>query len=143
MVGVEEKELVGGVEVGSKLKPVPDVAVLRRSLKLQSSARYFAPRSVSEPQSRNIAPCAVLVLTCTTTPFTMALQHLQSEGLCLRYPENLGTQPNVSQEMAVSMLLRATHLSTQTPVQWTYIDRPNGESAVDCTFPVRTPSLHR
>jgi hypothetical protein len=50
----------------------------------------------------------------------------QTEGVCLRYPEDLGTQPSIPQEMALSMLLRATQLSTQTPFQWSYIDRPSG-----------------
>ncbi|KAI0345581.1 hypothetical protein BDW22DRAFT_1324421 [Trametopsis cervina] len=49
---------------------------------------------------------------------------MQSEGLCLRYPEDLGLQSNISHEMAVSMLMRATHSSATTPFQWSYIDRP-------------------
>ncbi|KAI0698158.1 hypothetical protein BC835DRAFT_1269341 [Cytidiella melzeri] len=53
------------------------------------------------------------------------MSHSQAEGVCLRYPEDLGTQPNISQEMALTMLLRATQLSAQTPFQWSYIDRPS------------------
>ncbi|KAI0793053.1 hypothetical protein BC629DRAFT_1592965 [Irpex lacteus] len=52
------------------------------------------------------------------------MSHAQAEGVCLKYPEDLGIQPNFSQELACSMLLRATSLSTQVPFQWTYIDRP-------------------
>jgi len=49
----------------------------------------------------------------------------QHEGLCLRYPETFGPQSNVTYEMAVSMLIRATHLAQQTPFQWGYIDKPS------------------
>ncbi|CCM00989.1 uncharacterized protein FIBRA_03037 [Fibroporia radiculosa] len=49
----------------------------------------------------------------------------QHEGLCLRYPETLGLQPNIlAYEMAVSMLLRATQLAQHTPFTWGYIDKP-------------------
>ncbi|KAH9947481.1 hypothetical protein B0H21DRAFT_335775 [Amylocystis lapponica] len=46
------------------------------------------------------------------------------EGLCLRYPENLSPQPTLSHEIAVSMLLRATHVAQHAPFVWGYIDKP-------------------
>ncbi|KZT69605.1 hypothetical protein DAEQUDRAFT_726590 [Daedalea quercina L-15889] len=48
----------------------------------------------------------------------------QHEGLCLRYPEPLGPQANISYEAAVSMLLRAIQLAQHTPFVWGYIDKP-------------------
>ncbi|TCD59780.1 hypothetical protein EIP91_011473 [Steccherinum ochraceum] len=48
-----------------------------------------------------------------------------TEGLCLRYPENLGAHPTFTPEMAANMLVRATNLSQTTPFNWGYIDRPN------------------
>ena len=54
------------------------------------------------------------------------MSHMQAEGVCLKYPEDLGIQLNFSQDLACQMLLRATGLSTQVPFQWTYIDRPAG-----------------
>ncbi|EPT00247.1 hypothetical protein FOMPIDRAFT_1122965 [Fomitopsis schrenkii] len=48
----------------------------------------------------------------------------QHEGLCLRYPEPLGQQANISYEAAVSMLMRSIQLAHHTPFVWGYIDKP-------------------
>ncbi|KIP02984.1 hypothetical protein PHLGIDRAFT_37652 [Phlebiopsis gigantea 11061_1 CR5-6] len=48
-----------------------------------------------------------------------------NDGMCLRYPENLGVHNSVTHEVAASMLLRATQLAQSTPFHWGYIDRPN------------------
>ncbi|KAI0727950.1 hypothetical protein C8Q72DRAFT_425755 [Fomitopsis betulina] len=48
----------------------------------------------------------------------------QHEGLCLRYPEPLGQQANISYEAAVSMLMRSMQLAQHTPFVWGYIDKP-------------------
>lgn len=50
----------------------------------------------------------------------------QTEGLCLRYPENLGLHPTMTHEMAANLLIRALSLSQTTPFHWGYIDRPQG-----------------
>lgn len=47
-----------------------------------------------------------------------------ADGLCLRYPEALGPQPNLTGEMAVNLLIRAVQLAHHTPFVWGYIDRP-------------------
>ncbi|EMD39494.1 hypothetical protein CERSUDRAFT_111802 [Gelatoporia subvermispora B] len=52
------------------------------------------------------------------------LAQLQQDGLCLQYPENLPLHATLSQEMALSMLLRATQLAQHTPFVWRYIDKP-------------------
>ncbi|KAH9850151.1 hypothetical protein C2E23DRAFT_326816 [Lenzites betulinus] len=54
----------------------------------------------------------------------MAQHAAQAEGLCLRYPESLGPHAQVTQEVAVQMLLRATQLAQHTPFTWSYIDKP-------------------
>ncbi|KAL1936971.1 hypothetical protein VTO73DRAFT_2823 [Trametes versicolor] len=55
----------------------------------------------------------------------MAQHSAQTDGLCLRYPEALGSHAQVSQEQSVQMLLRATQLAQHTPFTWTYIDKPS------------------
>ncbi|KAI0088622.1 hypothetical protein BDY19DRAFT_994000 [Irpex rosettiformis] len=52
------------------------------------------------------------------------MSHMQAEGVCLKCPEDLGIQVNLSQELAYQTLVRATGLAAQVPFQWTYIDRP-------------------
>jgi hypothetical protein len=59
----------------------------------------------------------------------MSLQQAQLEGLCLRFPENLGLHPALTYEYAVNMLLRAIPLSNQLPYQWGYIDKPLGSKS--------------
>lgn len=49
----------------------------------------------------------------------------QGDGLCLRYPDNLGIHPSLPNEKAASMLLRAIQFAQTTPFQWSYIDRPS------------------
>lgn len=53
-----------------------------------------------------------------------SIEQLRHEGLCLRYPDNLGQHANVTYEMAVSMLLKAAVASQTMPFQWGWIDRP-------------------
>jgi hypothetical protein len=50
----------------------------------------------------------------------------QPEGLCLRYPENLGLQREVTYEMATNMLLRATSMAQTVPFTWGYLDKMQG-----------------
>jgi hypothetical protein len=56
----------------------------------------------------------------------MSLPQMQAEGLCLRYPDNLGVHQTVTHEDAVNMLLRSIRMSNQVPYSWGYIDKPPG-----------------
>jgi hypothetical protein len=60
----------------------------------------------------------------------MHFQQTQAEGLCLRYPENLGLHQNVNYDNAVQMLLRAIQLSQSVPYTWGFIDKPAGLSMI-------------
>lgn len=62
---------------------------------------------------------------CRSLATTMSsIEQLRHEGLCLRYPENLGQHANITYEMAVSMLIKAAIASQTVPFQWGWIDRP-------------------
>ncbi|KAI0629799.1 hypothetical protein C8Q77DRAFT_267537 [Trametes polyzona] len=54
----------------------------------------------------------------------MAQHAAQAEGLCLRYPDPLGSHAQITHETAAQMLLRATQLAQHTPFVWSYIDKP-------------------
>jgi len=49
----------------------------------------------------------------------------QADGICLRFPENLGAHQSLPNEKAANMLLRAISFAQTTPFQWGYIDRPS------------------
>lgn len=51
-------------------------------------------------------------------------QQAQAEGLCLRFPNNLGNHREINYEHAVEMLLRAVPTSQNTPFVWGFIDKP-------------------
>lgn len=55
-------------------------------------------------------------------------QQAQVEGLCLRFPNNLGIHREVNYEHAVEMLIRAVPTSQNTPFVWGFIDKPAGPS---------------
>jgi len=55
----------------------------------------------------------------------MTFEQARAEGLCLRYPENLGTHPSITYENAVTMLMKALTVSPQVPYTWGWIDRPS------------------
>lgn len=55
-------------------------------------------------------------------------QQAQAEGLCLRFPNNLGIHREVNYEHAVEMLIRAVPTSQNTPFVWGFIDKPAGPS---------------
>ncbi|KAF8237206.1 hypothetical protein L208DRAFT_1356612 [Tricholoma matsutake] len=55
---------------------------------------------------------------------TSAFQQAQAEGLCLRYPENLGLHRDINYDSAVNMLLRATSMAQAVPFAWGFIDKP-------------------
>ncbi|KAH9932751.1 uncharacterized protein BXZ73DRAFT_46662 [Epithele typhae] len=53
-----------------------------------------------------------------------SLQAAHADGVCLRYPDSLGIYPQVTQENAAAMLIRAISLAQSTPFGWGYIDKP-------------------
>ena len=55
-------------------------------------------------------------------------QQAQAEGLCLRFPENLGLHREISYETAVNMLLRATAMAQTVAFGWGFVDKPPGKS---------------
>ena len=59
----------------------------------------------------------------------------QSEGLCLRFPENLPPHANFSHELAIQMLGRAISLATQVAFQPSYIDKPPGAASPQSHLP--------
>ncbi|SJL07776.1 uncharacterized protein ARMOST_11126 [Armillaria ostoyae] len=67
------------------------------------------------------------------------LQLAQAEGLCLRYPENLGLHREVSFESAVNMLLRAIQMATTMPFTWGFIDKPPEGQAILIFIPNHSP----
>ena len=50
----------------------------------------------------------------------------QAEGLCLRYPEKIPPQREITYESAVNMLLRAISMAQNIPFAWGFIDKPSG-----------------
>ncbi|KAF5362598.1 hypothetical protein D9758_009585 [Tetrapyrgos nigripes] len=63
----------------------------------------------------------------------MSLQQAQAEGLCLRFPNDLGFHPQITLDTAVNMLLRATVMAQQNPFSWGWIDKPQ-DGAVYIVF---------
>ncbi|KAF8895260.1 hypothetical protein BD779DRAFT_713598 [Infundibulicybe gibba] len=55
---------------------------------------------------------------------TTSFQQTQLEGLCLRYPDNLGLHRELSYDAALSMLLRAIPMAQTVPFSWCFIDKP-------------------
>lgn len=55
---------------------------------------------------------------------------LQQEGLCLRFPENITPQREVTYESAVNMLLRGAAMAPNVPFSWSFIDKPSGPSLI-------------
>jgi hypothetical protein len=55
-------------------------------------------------------------------------QQAQAEGLCLRFPNNIGIHREINYELAVEMLMRAVLTSQNTPFVWGFIDKPAGSS---------------
>lgn len=53
-------------------------------------------------------------------------QQVQQEGICLRFPENLGLHREISYENAANMLLRAVNMAQTIPFAWGYVDKPVG-----------------
>ncbi|KAJ7599637.1 hypothetical protein C8J56DRAFT_1010257 [Mycena floridula] len=54
----------------------------------------------------------------------MSFHQAQAEGLCLRFPENVGIHANLSFENAIAMLQRGAQVANSTPFAWAFIDKP-------------------
>ncbi|KAG7445710.1 uncharacterized protein BT62DRAFT_981111 [Guyanagaster necrorhizus] len=67
------------------------------------------------------------------------LQLAQAEGLCLRYPENLGLHREVNFDSAVTMLLRAIQMATTMPFTWGFIDKPQEGQVILIFIPNHSP----
>jgi len=65
-----------------------------------------------------------------------SFQQAQAEGLCLRFPNDLGLHQQVNLEAAVNMLVRATTMAQQQPFSWSWIDRPAGQQNARLTIRV-------
>ena len=65
-------------------------------------------------------------LTKSMAQFHQAAQ----EGLCLRYPDGLPAQREITYENAVNLLLRGTAMAANVPFSWSYIDKPSGSSTL-------------
>ena len=48
------------------------------------------------------------------------------EGSCLRYPEAIPPQREITYEVALTMLLRAASSAQTVPFTWGYVDKPAG-----------------
>ncbi|PPR00439.1 hypothetical protein CVT24_004500 [Panaeolus cyanescens] len=53
-----------------------------------------------------------------------AFLQAQQEGLCLRYPEPIAPQREMTLEHAMNLLMRATTHAQNVPFTWSYIDKP-------------------
>lgn len=57
-----------------------------------------------------------------SNPFVQA----QQEGLCLRFPEQLGPRPQLTYHDAFSLLFQGAQRAQAVPFSWMYIDKPVG-----------------
>ena len=48
------------------------------------------------------------------------------EGSCLRYPEPIPPQREITYEAALMMLLKAAATAQTVPFSWSYVDKPSG-----------------
>ncbi|GJJ15382.1 hypothetical protein Clacol_009658 [Clathrus columnatus] len=51
--------------------------------------------------------------------------------LFLRYPENVGIQPQISFDQAVNLLIQAVDFSQRVPFAWTFVDKPPAYARID------------
>ncbi|RDB14897.1 SWI/SNF and RSC complexes subunit ssr4 [Hypsizygus marmoreus] len=69
----------------------------------------------------------------------MSFQQAQAEGLCLRYPENLGLHREISYGAAVDMLLRAVSMAQTVPFGWGFVDKPAEGQVLLLFLPPQAP----
>ncbi|KAF5382783.1 hypothetical protein D9615_002756 [Tricholomella constricta] len=68
-----------------------------------------------------------------------SFQQAQAEGLCLRYPENLGLHREVTYESALNMLLRAMSMANTVPFGWGFVDKPPEGQVLLLFLPPQSP----
>ncbi|KAF8073561.1 hypothetical protein FPV67DRAFT_752959 [Lyophyllum atratum] len=68
-----------------------------------------------------------------------SFQQAQAEGLCLRYPENLGLHREVNYESAVNMLTRAMSMANTVPFGWGFVDKPAEGQVLLLFLPPQSP----
>ncbi|KAJ7156869.1 hypothetical protein C8R43DRAFT_997483 [Mycena crocata] len=63
----------------------------------------------------------------------------QAEGLCLRFPENLGMHRELTIENAVILLMRGMQSSGNIPYSWGFVDKPPEGQTLLLFLPGQTP----
>ncbi|KAF8798883.1 hypothetical protein BYT27DRAFT_7121926 [Phlegmacium glaucopus] len=63
----------------------------------------------------------------------------QAEGLCLRYPEKIPPQREITYESAVNMLLRAISMAQNIPFTWGFVDKPSDGTILLLFLPHNSP----
>ncbi|PPQ67974.1 hypothetical protein CVT25_000454 [Psilocybe cyanescens] len=66
-------------------------------------------------------------------------QQAQQDGLCLRYPENIPTQRELTYENAINLLIRGAGMATSVPFTWNYIDKPADGTILLLFLPSNSP----
>ncbi|KAJ6624830.1 hypothetical protein B0H10DRAFT_2161984 [Mycena sp. CBHHK59/15] len=69
----------------------------------------------------------------------MSFQQAQAEGLCLRFPENLGVHRDLTMEAAMMMLMRGTQSSLSVPYSWGFVDKPQEGQLLLLFLPAQSP----
>ncbi|KAM6494099.1 hypothetical protein JOM56_010460 [Amanita muscaria] len=62
-----------------------------------------------------------------------------TETPCLRYPESLGMQREISIEFAVNMLTRGINMAQTVPFSWEYVDKPADGALLLLFIPPQNP----
>ncbi|KAH9480580.1 SWI/SNF and RSC complexes subunit ssr4 [Psilocybe cubensis] len=68
-----------------------------------------------------------------------SFQQAQQDGLCLRYPESLPSQRELTYDNAINLLVRAAHMATTVPFAWSYIDKPADGTLLLLFLPPNSP----
>ncbi|KAF8890034.1 hypothetical protein CPB84DRAFT_1963963, partial [Gymnopilus junonius] len=66
-------------------------------------------------------------------------QQAAQEGLCLRYPDSIPQQREITYETAVNLLLRGTAMAATVPFSWSYIDKPSDGTLLLLYLPLNSP----
>ncbi|KAG6850215.1 hypothetical protein H0H93_016394 [Arthromyces matolae] len=105
----------------SQSKPSYDPMLAHSASRRKLSVETSPDEGISQwSKSLSSAPSEWTALMNFSSHCTQA----QAEGLCLRYPENLGLHRDVNPEAAVNMLMRATSMAASVPFAWGFIDKP-------------------
>ncbi|KDR82618.1 hypothetical protein GALMADRAFT_238026 [Galerina marginata CBS 339.88] len=63
----------------------------------------------------------------------------QQEGLCLRFPDNIPPQREITYETAVNLLLRGTAMAANVPFTWSFVDKPSDGTILLLFLPLNSP----